>query len=104
MACSAGVRFPGEFASVLVVKTWDGFDLSGSLCRRGGSSGLVTVLRGNPVDARSAAIAVESRWKPNSRSGLNCGHCAKWTYRSASDGNGSGAGLQRELGKLAFCH
>ena len=37
MACSAGVRFPGEFASVLVVKTWDGFDLSGSLCHSGGS-------------------------------------------------------------------
>lgn len=52
----------GKFASVLVAKTCVEFELSCALCRRGGSSGLITVLRGNPADARSAAVAVIQTW------------------------------------------
>ena len=32
-----------------------------------------------PLKCGFAAIAVESRWKPNSLSGLNCGHCVTLT-------------------------
>ena len=37
IAYSAGIRFSGEFTSVLAVKIWVEFDLSGSLCHSGGS-------------------------------------------------------------------
>ena len=45
IAYSAGIRFSGEFTSVLAVKIWVEFDLSGSLCHSGGSYRPLAVLR-----------------------------------------------------------
>jgi hypothetical protein len=50
IAYSAGIRFSGEFTSVLAVKIWVEFDLSGSLCHSGGSYRPIAVLPGVKVN------------------------------------------------------
>ena len=51
IAYSAGIRFSGEFTSVLAVKIWVEFDLSGSLCHSGGS--YRPLAAGQPLAKRS---------------------------------------------------
>ena len=58
IAYSAGIRFSGEFTSVLAVKIWVEFDLSGSLCHSGGSYRPIAAVRALAADTRFAATAV----------------------------------------------
>ena len=57
IAYSAGIRFSGEFTSVLAVKIWVEFDLSGSLCHSGGSYRPIAAVRALAADTCFAAIA-----------------------------------------------